>query len=153
MANIRGNHLNNGLVGTNRNDRINGRGGNDILIGRDGNDNIIGGKGNDTLLGGSGDDRLEGGRGNDTLIGHAGQDTFVIDYKSKDRDTIIDFTKGQDSFRIKNFNKNNIGLVSRYDRNLSYEVQYARDEGVFYGHYGIFAKLSRAQYLTMADFL
>jgi len=153
MANVKGNNGNNALVGTNNDDKMNGKGGNDVLIGKDGNDNIKGGGGNDLLIGNDGNDTLEGGSGNDTLIGHAGQDVFKLDYKLQGRDLILDFTKGQDAINIKGIKPADIGFVDRYDSSLSNKVQYASNDGCFYGDGGIFAQLSRSQALCQSDFL
>jgi len=68
MALIKGNDLNNTLVGTPNNDSIYGYEGNDQLAGRAGNDYLEGGAGGDTLNGESGIDTLIGGLGNDAYI-------------------------------------------------------------------------------------
>jgi Ca2+-binding RTX toxin-like protein len=67
-------------------------------------DNIlIGNTGSNILTGGAGNDILFGGLGNDTLVGGAGNDIFVFDSvlnATTNKDTISDFTIGQDQFRL-----------------------------------------------------
>ncbi|MEO9124210.1 MAG: calcium-binding protein, partial [Microcoleus sp.] len=53
----------------------------------------------DNLSGNRGNDFLRGGAGNDTLTGGAGRDTFVLG-AGLGADTIVDFTKGQDSIQL-----------------------------------------------------
>ncbi len=90
------------LTGTGEQDVLDGGWGNDVLDGLAGNDRLIGGWGNDTLNGGDGNDVLIGGMGKDTLTGGAGRDVFRLETKqdsgtsSLTRDTITDFTPGQD---------------------------------------------------------
>lgn len=87
------------LTGSNGSDIINGFGGDDVLSGLQGDDVLNGGAGNDNLSGGRGNDLLRGGLGNDTLTGGAGRDTFVLGV-GLGADTIVDFTKGQDSIQL-----------------------------------------------------
>lgn len=77
------------------NDDLDGDDGDDLLQGAAGNDDLDGGSGRDTLLGGSGRDTLDGGSGADILIGGSGADIFEFERRDG-RDTITDFTKGQD---------------------------------------------------------
>lgn len=85
MAIIKGNNLNNTLVGTalkdtmygyDGNDTMSGRAGNDIMYGGNGNDRMFGNGGNDVMLGEAGDDQIRGGLGDDDLRGGAGFDTL-----------------------------------------------------------------------------
>lgn len=100
VSNTVGGTLNNDtLTGSNGSDIINGFGGDDVLSGLQGDDVLNGGAGNDNLSGGRGNDLLRGGLGNDTLTGGAGRDTFVLG-AGLGADTIVDFTKGQDSIQL-----------------------------------------------------
>lgn len=82
--------------------------GNDILTGAGGKDHLVGGSGHDTLSGGHGADRIYGGKGrdicqggkaNDTLTGNQGHDVFLFQ-ASDGRDTITDFTSGEDLIHL-----------------------------------------------------
>lgn len=76
-----------------------GEDGNDSLTVFGGNGNILdGGLGNDILVGSDGRDTLIGGRGSDSLTGGLEADTFLFDVleTSARKDTIIDFTTGED---------------------------------------------------------
>jgi Ca2+-binding RTX toxin-like protein len=148
-----GNSGNDVVDGGAGNDNVNGGTGNDTLIGNSGNDVVNGGDGNDILIGNSGNDILEGGVGNDTLIGNTGRDIFKLDPRLAGTDLIIDFVGGQDSIDIKGIKPVEIGFVDRYDPRLGHNIQYASQEGLFYGDRGIFAQLSRPQLLSMSDFL
>jgi len=67
--------------------------------------NMNGGAGIDTLSGGDGADTLNGGLGNDILTGGAGNDTFVFNTtlsSTTNKDTIKDFTIGQDAIQLDN---------------------------------------------------
>ena len=78
---IKGNKLDNVILGSSGNDSLYGETGDDYINGFAGNDKIYGGEGADTLIGGA---------GNDTLWGGAGADTFI--YTSSDgKDVISDF--------------------------------------------------------------
>jgi len=83
-----------------KSDTLLGGEGNDRLYGGNGDDYLDGGEGNDEIDGGNGDDYLDGGSGNNTLIGEAGADTFVISKEDQGRDTIKDFTLGEDSIKL-----------------------------------------------------
>jgi|GEM_PF-1069783 len=75
----------------------------DHLTGGIGNNYLVGGNGNDVLDGGAGNDLLVGGAGADTLTGGIGNDRFRFDVweTTANRDTITDFTAGQDSIEIR----------------------------------------------------
>jgi Ca2+-binding RTX toxin-like protein len=67
------------------------------------NNVLTGNSGANTLSGDLGNDTLTGGLGNDTLFGGVGNDTFVFDTvlnATSNRDSISDFTIGQDKFRL-----------------------------------------------------
>jgi Ca2+-binding RTX toxin-like protein len=96
---LKGNNLNNVLVGNMAANTLDGDAGNDVIYGDSqegnplspelsgGSDTLLGGAGNDTLYGQGGDDVLDGGVGNDTLIGGMGNDTYYID---NSQDSAID---------------------------------------------------------------
>jgi Ca2+-binding RTX toxin-like protein len=114
------------IYGKHFHDLLYGGEGNDILIsdgGTTGNDTVYGGEGNDIIgrysganeagndlfYGESGNDTLNGDTGNDTLIGGAGADSLtggsdndfftyisLSDSTTTSRDTIVDFTQGDD---------------------------------------------------------
>ncbi len=92
---------NDSLTGGWGNDLLTGNSGNDTLIGHSGNDSLDGGNGLDSLIGGSGQDTLIGGSSNDTLTGGVGKDIFVFNSSYLDgKDTITDFTPGEDKIHI-----------------------------------------------------
>ena len=87
-------------TGNSANNVINGNSAVNTLTGNDGNDTLNGNGGNDVLSGGVGNDRLIGGTGNDSLNGGTGLDLFVFNTAlnaTTNRDTIADFTLGQDT--------------------------------------------------------
>ncbi len=90
--------------GTAGNDIIDGAAGNDTIFGNDGDDLIFGGSGNDVIFGGAGDDTIIGGAGVDMLTGGEGADVFVWESAGHSnwnaRDTITDFTPGEDQIDI-----------------------------------------------------
>ncbi len=94
------------LQGGMGNDRLFGFDGADLLQGEVGNDALYGGAGNDVLYGGTGNDSLTGGSGKDSLVGGSGQDVFYFatcaasGLTSAARDTIADFTRGQDRINL-----------------------------------------------------
>ncbi|NKJ43557.1 cadherin domain-containing protein [Novosphingobium sp. SG720] len=75
----------------------------DHLTGGSGNNYLVGGNGNDVLDGGAGNDLLVGSAGADTMTGGTGNDRFRFDVMETTarRDTITDFTAGQDSIEIR----------------------------------------------------
>ncbi len=96
VINGTGNTLNNNLTGNSDKN---------ILAGGTGNDTLAGEGGNDTLKGDAGNDTLHGGVGNDVLTGGTGNDTFVFDTAlddSTNKDSITDFTHGQDKVVLDN---------------------------------------------------
>lgn len=74
---LKGNALDNHIMGMRGHDRIEGLDGNDTLDGGAGNDTLFGGAGDDRLIGGDGRDSLDGGDGNDRLLGGAGNDVLI----------------------------------------------------------------------------
>ncbi|WP_269615669.1 hypothetical protein [Prochlorococcus marinus] len=95
------------LIGGIPNEILFGLAGDDTLTGDAGNDQLIGGLGNDTLKGGSGNDTLIGGLGDDILHGNSGLDIFQIVGAGKD--TIKDFTKGEDKIDISSLETYTLG--------------------------------------------
>jgi len=95
-----GNDFANTMTGNAGDNRLSGGPGGDLLVGMDGADTLYGEAGNDFLQGNDGDDILNGGAGLDELIGGAGADRFVFDVlgASAERDTVKDFTPGEDLF-------------------------------------------------------
>jgi beta-glucanase (GH16 family) len=94
-----------------------GTSGNDQLVGGIGPDNIDGKAGNDSINGTAGDDRINGGYGNDMLTGGTGKDTFIFAdtlNKTKNLDTITDFSVADDSMWLENtiFQKLEMGTLS-----------------------------------------
>ncbi|TKW67807.1 MAG: hypothetical protein DI616_05715 [Paracoccus denitrificans] len=73
---LRGNWVDNRLLGNGGHDFMNGRGGNDRLEGGDGNDELIGSTGNDTMFGGNGHDHIISDSGSDIVFGGLGADEF-----------------------------------------------------------------------------
>jgi Ca2+-binding RTX toxin-like protein len=81
--------------------------GNDYMEGGLLNDRLYGQAGTDTLLGRSGNDILSGGTGRDSLTGGGGVDQFYFAAVTESgvgstlRDTISDFTVGQDKINVR----------------------------------------------------
>ncbi len=69
--------------------------GDDVLRGSKFGDHLLGNDGADIIDGFDGDDVINGGRGDDLLTGGSGSDIFQFTGKT-DRDTITDFTVGED---------------------------------------------------------
>lgn len=92
------------FVGTDAEDVMRGNRGDNAFEGRGGDDILNGGDGNDTLSGGWGADTLTGGGGADlfVLTGSvpSGLDPFYRSSPLADRDTITDFTSGQDRLQF-----------------------------------------------------
>lgn len=75
----------------------------DINVTGNGSDNIlIGSNGDNVLDGGAGEDMIGGLGGRDRLTGGADIDTFIFQ-PGAGRDTITDFTNGEDTMRIWNY--------------------------------------------------
>jgi Ca2+-binding RTX toxin-like protein len=64
---VKGNDLNNRILGSDGSDTISGGKGADTLLGRAGNDDITCGAGNDVVVGGLGADTIDAGAGNDVI--------------------------------------------------------------------------------------
>lgn len=81
----------------NSGDEIEGRGGDDDIYGWGGNDNIHGGAGLDFIEGNGGADDLRGGPGGDIFSYREASDSGL---KATERDTIRDFTQGEDRINL-----------------------------------------------------
>lgn len=108
------------VLGGTDNDTVNGNTGDDSISGEAGDDFLRGGQGNDQISGGIANDKLFGDLGTDTLNGGVGVDEFtggagadVFTFTSTDAnpvtvssvayyDTVLDYTDGEDEFRITN---------------------------------------------------
>ncbi|WP_425040366.1 calcium-binding protein [Primorskyibacter sp. S187A] len=100
------------------NDRIFGGANNDVISGSLGDDFIDAGSGSDSIRGGSGDDTIDSGSGRDTISGGNGADVFVFNSagdspNSSTRDTITDFTAGEDIIDLSGF-AGTLTFVSSY---------------------------------------
>lgn len=84
------------LRGGDNNDRLYGGSDNDVIAGGNNDDLLEGGSGNDKLQGDRGNDILVGGSGVDTLTGGSGRDTFKFERLTDGRDSITDFSIGND---------------------------------------------------------
>ena len=84
-------------------DVVHGGAGNDALHGGEGDDLLYGEAGADRVIGSSDNDTLYGGVGSDTLEGRDGQDTFAWSAANEGKDTIVDFSLGEDHFRLGSF--------------------------------------------------
>ena len=84
-------------------DVVHGGAGNDALHGGEGDDLLYGEAGADRVIGSSDNDTLYGGMGSDTLEGRDGQDTFAWSAANEGKDTIVDFSLGEDHFRLGSF--------------------------------------------------
>ncbi|MDB5536677.1 MAG: hypothetical protein JWP26_1619 [Devosia sp.] len=85
-------------------DKLTGDNANNVLSGKGGNDTINGMGGNDTITGGAGYDVLTGGAGNDTFVFGSAAD--IGDHTGA-RDSITDFTPGQDKIDLSAIDANN----------------------------------------------
>jgi Ca2+-binding RTX toxin-like protein len=157
-------------------------GGADRYIGGDSNDKAFGGDGADVINGGRGADTLSGGRGIDLLTGGTGPDTFVFDIAAAnaDRDTIADFSVGEDKLAFdndiflplgdpgflepepldpalfKSFTAALPGVFDADDRvlyNAVTGVLYYDTNGAVGGGWQVVAKLTGAPVLTAADII
>lgn len=85
-------------------------------------DNVLNGnKGANTLDGQAGNDTIIGGLGIDILTGGAGNDIFVFDTapnSSSNKDTIIDFTSGEDVISLSNTIFTKLGAVGALSSNF-----------------------------------
>ena len=121
---LTGTEGNDTITGSGSPNQIYGLGGDDTLYGGFGYDSIFGGDGNDTLFGqigletlngDNGDDILVGGPGDDILTGGAGKDVFLYEGSAQSpfgidlRDTITDFTKGDDTIDLSALDANTTG--------------------------------------------
>jgi subtilisin-like proprotein convertase family protein len=64
-------------------------------------ENLVGSRHADKLLGDAGANRLDGHLGNDLLTGRGGADAFVFSQRGFGRDTITDFTSGEDHLDLR----------------------------------------------------
>lgn len=87
-------------IGGGSNDTITGNDAANLLKGVWGNDTLSGGLGNDTLVGGQGADSLTGGDGNDVFVITEDLNASTISFF---KDTITDFTVGQDKLQFSAF--------------------------------------------------
>ncbi|MCG7392501.1 hypothetical protein MHY87_06245 [Microvirga sp. ACRRW] len=75
------------------------------LTGNEASNTIIGNAGKNTIKGNGGNDVIDGGLGNDVLYGGTGKDAFVFStalHKSKNVDTLKDFSVRDDTIRLDN---------------------------------------------------
>ncbi len=124
------------LIGGADDDRVEGGRGSDELFGDDatgssgdrdaGHDVLLGERGDDGLTGGSGDDTLIGGRGDDLLAGEGGADVFVFGQRGFGRDSLLDFTPGEDQVDLSGLglglaqiDTNGDGVIGAGDRGVS----------------------------------
>ena len=94
------------FIGSSVANRLYGGEGDNTISGLDGNARIYGSQGKDVLNGGTGADLLNGGSEKDTMTGGTGNDHFVFRDGDTgtalvDRDTITDFTVGQDKINLR----------------------------------------------------
>lgn len=120
-------------------DEVLGGLGNDTLRGADAADRLSGEGGNDVLSGGAGDDTLAGGSGRDTLTGGEGADLFVFRFRSdassgSQRDSITDFTPGQDRIDLSGFMAGAVFLgTAAYTATGARELRYSPASGILWG--------------------
>lgn len=92
------------LLGEGGNDTIWTGAGNDFVGGGDGNDLIVAYTGRTRVYGGTGNDTVYAGTGSDTITGGPGADSFVFTAATlglgANRDTITDFTSGEDVINL-----------------------------------------------------
>lgn len=116
------------LSGLGGHDNLRAGGGNDNLYGGDGEDWMHGNQGADLLQGGAGNDTLSGGYGRDTLTGGDGADTFIFaaagqSYPGQNRDTITDFTSGEDKIHLADF-MSDAALVASFSATGAAEIRF-----------------------------
>ncbi len=104
----RGGFIGNDMIdGSATANKLNGGGGDDKVSGGGGADEVQGGDGDDVLNGGLGDDTLFDYSGRDRLRGDAGADVFkfgrISETPLNGRDTIADFTRGDDKIDLSTF--------------------------------------------------
>lgn len=162
---------------------LGGDGGDTLTGGIDGNefrggagvDTLTGNAGNDVLKGDAGNDRLNGGIGNDRLYGGTDRDIFIFSagLTSKNRDTIYDFNRLDDTIQLQNavfkkagnagslapaaFAKNTTGTAGDSTDRIIYETDTGR---LFYDSDGTgaiagihFATISTRPAISVADFV
>ena len=129
-------------------DGIHGNAGNDTLHGDLGNDSIMAGTGDDTVYGGAGDDTLGGQAGVDVLYGGAGADILhgggdddtltggagadLFSYKLEPafgRDTIKDFTDGEDQIDLRHSGVSGFDAVSATQEGSNVEIALSSQNG------------------------
>lgn len=102
FENVFGGSGSDSIIGSNADNVIFGGGGAaDNLQGLGGNDRLVAGSGADVLTGGAGADSLTGGAGNDVFIYTKISDSGIT---AATRDTIQDFTQGQDKIDLSAIN-------------------------------------------------
>lgn len=98
--NVIGSRFADNIIGNSVSNRLDGRVGNDSIVGHGGSDNLFGRNGNDKIAAGAGNDLIVGGDGNDRLIGGVGRDRFRFETDDSGRDTLVDYTPGDDVIEI-----------------------------------------------------
>ena len=110
----------------------------DTLRGAGGADLLEGEAGSDLLAGGAGDDELVGGQGRDVLTGGTGADLFVFRNRFESvvgtsRDTITDFTPGQDRIDVAAFMAGAVYLGGGTFTGTGREIRYVSASGLLEG--------------------
>jgi Ca2+-binding RTX toxin-like protein len=117
---------------------VQGGAGNDTLTGGAGADRLDGGVGNDRIDGGAGNDLIIASTGRDTLTGGAGADVFVfaraVDAgNGASRDTITDFTPGEDRIDVLGFMAGAVWRGTSTYTATGPEIRYQSGVGVLSG--------------------
>lgn len=83
-----------------------------LIRGYYGNDLLLGGAGDDSLEGQGHDDTLDGGAGDDLLTGGWQRDLFRYSDLGHGRDTVTDFTPGEDAVDLRAFQASRVGIAA-----------------------------------------